>query len=352
MSSTVNPTKGDPLASLFSLAKKGLARAPIPQDLALGISVALLFFGSVSIASFVEGVFLFSSRVTVTFVEDVAAPVLLSVLDPLVIIFIIKYYERLSDIFTNVERYVLVPESQKSLLVCRIQAVYGQKPVILCSAALFVLSLITVFFYFRYTSMVSYFFFVNGLFSASGVLLFIWTTLTIYFISAAALKAVLTIFALRVMFTYPLRYQEMHSDGVAGIGAIGRMIVHLSWLIVVVALIISILVLADSIHLESISTFRVMATNIPYVVLAPLLPLAPLIYAHSKMKAQKIELISKLAGESGARTLDSITAFYAVMDNLPEWPIKTTDPWTGTGIIVGIFSIAASIAAILVSFPI
>lgn len=321
----IDPRRGEYLALILSRLKDWLGNvARIPSGLMFGVLLGLLFFGSVSVASLVEGAFLFSSKTTVTFIKDVAAPVHFGLLNPLVIVLILKYYERLSGIFANLERYVDLTEDQKSHLIRRIQSLYQRKWVVFSAILLLLGSVAGVFFffYFRHRAPVSYYIFVNGVFSVSGVLTYIWATVITYFIAVAGLKSVTTIFAMRAAFAYPIRYQTLHSDGRAGLGEIGNLLTHLVLVITFVGLTISMFFISDILHLKDVTTFRVLTASVVYVAVAPFLVIVPLWHIHLKMKAAKNDCLTMLASRYRSNSLEAITAFYAAAKELPEWPIR------------------------------
>lgn len=352
-----DPRKGDPLILLLTRVHGWLNNNWVSLFLLLGF----LFFGSVFIAALIEGVHFRSATTNATFIKDAAAPAHFALLNPLAMVVIVRYYRRLTGVLVGVQNFVNITDDMKDQLLRAIQASYECKWI--TSGAL-VLSIIGVagFFLLRHSSPASFYIFLDGhppgehwdVFthvSASGWLTFVWATLITYIIVVITLKTLVTIWFGWAYRGYPLKYNWSHSDGCAGLGEIGGLLVHLAGIIVIVGAIISMFWVSDALYpndlfrfrfleqfvlfrfleqfaffrfVDQFGTFRVLTSSFLYILLAPVLFFIPLMYFHGGMRSRKQEILDQIAARQEADNTDPILPFLAASKQLPEWPIPKT----------------------------
>jgi hypothetical protein len=284
-----------------------------------------LFFGTVAIAAGIEGVFMNSHLTRVTFMGDIAAPMQFGILNPLVLVLILKHYEVLSGIFQRLDDIVIVIEQRKRAQIVRAaQTRYSQKWILGVACFFAVIGTIIFFVIRRHTDRPYYF--LGDSISVSGLLTGIWGTLITYVILTWAIKSALTVQTFRSLFSYPIRYRILDLDGRAGLGEVGRYFTFFALIILTAGLTLSFFLvpLRSFWRVHTFEGIKYALYGVPY--LAPFLIAGISVYClllyevHSKMVAAKEEVLSRIASDVDQTNSKAIVDFHSLAKELPDWP--------------------------------
>ena len=322
-----NPSEGDPIVQILQWVQSLFARVmPVWLSLVLlTVVLGIVFFGTVAITAFFEGVFFSQTRTKVPFIGDIAAPIQFGILNPLVLVLILKHYELLSETFRRLDDIVVIGEQEKKdQIVQGAQALYSKKWIVVLAACLAAMGT-SVFFAYRKNTDNPYYF-IDGYISVSGILTWIWGALVTCVIMVWVLKCGLTVRTFKSLFSYPIKYKILHLDGHAGMGEVGRYFMLLAYIVLIVGITQS-LFLVPLRNTWEVSKFEGLK-NILYgtYYLVPFLIIGVSVYwlliqeIHVKMVAAKEEVLSGIASRLDQSNLKAISDFHTLAKELPEWP--------------------------------
>lgn len=337
-----NPNKGDPIVQILQWMQSSFARVmPVWLSLVLlAVALGIVFFGTVAAAAFFQGVFINADPGKVTFIRDIAAPIQFGVLNPLVLVLILKHYELLSETFRRLDDIVIIGEQEKKDQIVReAQALYSKKWIIVLAAFLATIGT-SVFFAIRKNTDNPYYF-IGDYISVSGILTWVWGALITYVILVWVLKCGLTVRTFKSLFSYPIKYKILHLDGHAGMGKVGRYFTFLALIILIAGLTLS-LFLVPLRNNWGVSKFEGLK-NILYgtYYLVPFLIIGVSVYwlliqeIHVKMVTAKEEVLSGIASRLDQSNLKAITDFHLLAKGLPEWPTPRIAVSTVVSSVIG-----------------